>query len=217
MPRYRALGVTNLSSRVVITDPVQLTHSPLTLKQMLPWGHAALGYVGYHLWLRLRHRLPPSSVAVLALGLGTQLPDLIDKPGTWLFGVLPSGRSLGHSLLTLGLATVVVVLLLNRTEGSNDRAWWALLGGWLAHLVGDAYWPLFDPSTCVQYLLWPLLSHCVYENDTSVLGWLVAFEFSPGQSVGLGFALLGAVLWWFDGRPGLQMLRKWGATRLSSE
>ena len=184
---------------------------------MLPWGHAGLGYVGYHLWLRLRHRLPPNGAAVIALGFGTQLPDLIDKPGTWLFGFLPSGRTLGHSLLTLGLATLVVMLLQNRSEARNRRTWWALLGGWFAHLVGDAYGLLFDPSTCVRYLLWPLLSHCAYENDTSVSGWLAAFEFSSRQLVGLGFALLAGVLWWLDGRPGLQTLREWSTFRRTSD
>lgn len=181
---------------------------------MLPWGHAGVGYVGYHLWLRLRGRLPPSGVAVLALALGTQFPDLIDKPATWVFAVLPSGRTLTHSLLTLGLATAIVGILVIRTKGRNAHAWWAFLGGWLAHLVGDAYTVLYDPETCVRFLLWPLLPHCVYENDTSALGWLAAFEFSPNQLVGLGVAVVGAVSWWSDGRPGLRTVRDWTATRL---
>lgn len=181
---------------------------------MLPWGHAGVGYVGYHVWLRLRHRLPPNGTAVLALVFGTQLPDLIDKPATWVFAVLPSGRTLAHSLLTLGLATLLVVYLLNRSRSRNARAWWALLGGWFAHIVADAHGLFFDPDVCVRYLLWPLLSHCVYENDTSAIGWLAALEFAPRQLVGLSFALVGGVLWWVDGRPGLETVRDWFISRL---
>ena len=176
---------------------------------MLPWGHAGLGYVGYHVWLRMRGRLPPSGEAAIALVVGTQVPDLVDKPATWIFAVLPSGRSLGHSLVTLAVVTTLVVALSRYSSDRTARAWWALLGGWFAHLVGDAYAILFDPTTCVRYLLWPLIAHCVYPNDDSTLGWLAAFEFSPRQFAGLGVALIAAVLWWHDGRPGLEVVRRW--------
>lgn len=184
---------------------------------MLPWGHAGLGYLCYHLWLRLRGRLPPNGHAVLALLVGTQFPDLLDKPATWVVPVLPSGRSLGHSLLALGLvalAVVVVERLATDRETrvpplGRTRVWGAFLGGWAAHLLGDVYVLPFDPTTCVRYLLWPLLDHCVYPNDTSAIGWLAAFEFQSGQFVGVGVALVAGVLWWRDGRPGLETLRGW--------
>jgi hypothetical protein len=174
---------------------------------MLPWGHAGVGYVAYHLWLRLRNRLPPNGVAVVALLFGTQFPDLLDKPGAWIFGVLPSGRSFGHSLLTLGLVGLLVVLWLRRTRRADPRVWWAFLGGWFSHLLTDGYSILFDSETCLRYLLWPLVSTCGYENDTSALDWLAAFEFSQRQLLGVAFALSAALVWWFDGRPGLQTIR----------
>ncbi|PSQ17916.1 hypothetical protein BRC99_00275 [Halobacteriales archaeon QS_7_69_60] len=66
---------------------------------MLPWGHLAVGYLAYSLAVRGRTGGPPAGLATAALAVGTQFPDLIDKPLVAWVSLLPSGRSLGHSLL----------------------------------------------------------------------------------------------------------------------
>ena len=97
---------------------------------MLPWGHAALGYLFYTAYARLRYRHPPVGLSVYALGLGTQFPDLIDKPLAWHFAVLPSGRSLAHSLFTLG---VVVGVLWYAFDTPEWRRLTAAFGvGWVS-------------------------------------------------------------------------------------
>ena len=52
---------------------------------VLPWGHLAIGYLCLSLAIRARWRVPPQGPAVIAVAIGTQLPDLIDKPLAWTF------------------------------------------------------------------------------------------------------------------------------------
>ena len=63
---------------------------------------------------------------MLALAIGTQLPDLIDKPLTYQFAVLPSGRSLGHSLFFA--AVLNRNLLVNLTTRGTRANQGGLLG-----------------------------------------------------------------------------------------
>ena len=60
---------------------------------MWPWGHLALGYLLHSPLARARFGRPPTDRATLLLVIGTQLPDLVDKPLAWWLGVLPAGRS----------------------------------------------------------------------------------------------------------------------------
>jgi len=66
---------------------------------MWPWGHLAVGYVAFSVFVRFRLGRQPSGHAALALAVATQLPDLIDKPLAWQFGLLSSGISVAHSIL----------------------------------------------------------------------------------------------------------------------
>lgn len=93
---------------------------------MWPWEHLAVGYIGYSLSVRLAGRGVPRPRPVVALAVGTQFPDLVDKPLSWTLGVLPSGHSLAHSLFAaLPLATLAVtvgVALDRRRDGTtSDR------------------------------------------------------------------------------------------------
>lgn len=74
---------------------------------MWPWGHAAVGYTLYSAFSRMYYRKPPSDAAALVVLFGTQLPDFNDKPLAWTFDVLPTGRSLGHSLLTAAVILII--------------------------------------------------------------------------------------------------------------
>lgn len=57
---------------------------------MWPWGHVGAGYLVYTL-LRRHTGERPAGAAVLALAVGTQFPDLVDKPLGWTVGLLPGG------------------------------------------------------------------------------------------------------------------------------
>ena len=122
---------------------------------MFPWTHAAFGYlllVGLAVLLRRR----VSRAELVAVVVGTQLPDLVDKPLAWYFNVIPSGRSLAHSLLlAIPLSLVVLAVAWYR---SHPGVGFAFGIGYLSHLFGDVDGALYqwDPEK-LTFLLWPVL------------------------------------------------------------
>ena len=78
---------------------------------MFPWEHAAVAYLLYAGYARWHDGTAPGGWAVLVVLVASQLPDLIDKPLAWQFGLLPSGRSLAHSVFVAVPVVVVVVAL----------------------------------------------------------------------------------------------------------
>jgi hypothetical protein len=126
---------------------------------MLPHGHLAVGYLLYAGYTSARYRRRPGELAVVFVALGTQLPDLIDKPLWWL-GVLPTGRSLAHSVLfALPLVAVVAVGLYRATERWDAGTGFGV--GYLSGILGDGF-PFFLQGTLagdlveVSFLFWPL-------------------------------------------------------------
>lgn len=172
---------------------------------MLPWGHASVGYLCYTLYTRLRYRRAPLGPAVVALAVGTQFPDLIDKPMAWTYSILPSGRSFTHSVLTVAVvAGLLYWTYRNRTELATAGAF---VVGWASHLFADSYSVLFGEPTCVDYLLWPL-AICPYEEGSrSIIEFLLAVELADGHLFGIGLTAVATVVWLLDGAPGLRYLR----------
>jgi len=179
---------------------------------MWPWTHLAVGYLLVSLLWRLRARRLDGSVAVAA-ALGTQFPDLVDKPLAWALGVLPAGRSLTHSVL---VATVVsaAVLSVARRRAHPDPGL-AFVVGYASHLAGDAIPKLpageFDSLT---FLLWPLLPLPTYDGSEPVVAalgevlvapaaYLLA---SPGR---LAFLVVVLALWSADGFPGVARIGRY--------
>ncbi|WP_080506775.1 metal-dependent hydrolase [Halolamina pelagica] len=123
---------------------------------MWPWDHAAVGYLLVSGASRLLWGRPPSRrVGALAV-VAAVLPDLIDKPLSWGLGLLPSGRSLAHSLL---IAAPVLILLLGiGIAYHRRRAAVAFSIAYLSHLAGDVAYPLLvDGELRLGFLLWPLV------------------------------------------------------------
>jgi hypothetical protein len=183
---------------------------------MWPWEHAAVAYLAYSLSVRAVTGRAPRGWPVLALAVGSQFPDLIDKPAEWVFAVLPS-TGLAHSVFTAIPLTLVLLAVGYR------RGWFGVsVGfsvGYLLHLPGDVFYDVIlgsEPS--YDKVLWPLVSGDVQSN-VDLLALLTRFfdryaEFilSPaGLPYLLGeVALVGGavVLWLIDGRPGLGVLRR---------
>lgn len=165
---------------------------------MWPLGHLAVAYLssqGYSQWLRGQH---PGEAAVGATLVGAVLPDLIDKPLSWYIGVLPTGRSLGHSLVFV-LPFVVVVWLFCRRRGRTDLAI-GLLIGMLSHQFADLFPMVWGADTSVNMLLWPILAVDPYPGGApTVLGLLSGQLTSPYFL--LEFVLAGvAILIWRHNR-----------------
>lgn len=174
---------------------------------MWPWGHLAVGYLLYSLGLRAGRRTPPTDQQALALALGTQLPDLIDKPLAWWVPLLPGGRTLGHSLV-FAVPLVLALGLLARRRG---RLSWvvAFAVGYASHLVGDLYLAVaFGNYGELTILLWPLTPTVVYDAQPSLLWHLSSITLSPLFLAELALGVLVVALWLVDGRPGIGPVRR---------
>ncbi|WP_225335236.1 metal-dependent hydrolase [Halomicrobium urmianum] len=171
---------------------------------MWPWGHAAVGYLLYSLLARSSGRVP-SSASVVALALGTQFPDLIDKPLGWTFGLLPAGRSLAHSLFAL-LAVSAVAVGLARRYGRPELGV-AFGVGAVSHTFADGlYATVTGQYADLSYLAWPVLPAPVSEVEKSFLAHVVLLEFNWHFALELVLVALAAALWLRDGRPGLDLV-----------
>ena len=123
---------------------------------MWPWEHAVLGYLVYAVLSIAYRRRPLSTREAVVLVLGTQIPDLIDKPLAWSFSVLPNGRALGHSLLLWIVVAVLVVYVADRLDRLEYAP--AFLVGYLLHILSDALLEvLAGEIAMVTFLLWPIL------------------------------------------------------------
>jgi len=187
---------------------------------MWPWGHLAVGYLCYSLLARATDRRV-SAFAVVAVAVGTQFPDLIDKPLAWTLTVLPNGRSLAHSLLTAALVGFVLLLIARKidartieraigTDGGTTLApsavhlVGAFLLGYVSHLISDGLHSIVTGQfQYLAYLAWPVLPPIQYDGPKSFVGHFAAMELTP--FLALEFLLVGvaAVAWYFDGLPGL--------------
>ncbi|MDL5362180.1 metal-dependent hydrolase [Halalkalicoccus sp. NIPERK01] len=173
---------------------------------MWPWEHAALAYVLYSALTRRRGR-SPGDVATLWVLVASQLPDLIDKPLAWTFGVVHSGRMLAHAPVVAVPLCVLVYWYFSRR--STPEYGVAFGVGYLSHVAGDAVGSaLVGEYAYARFLLWPLVSVPV-DDQESVLGEVVdGLSPSPWLLVSglVGVAVVG--LWIADGKPGLGTFRR---------
>ena len=175
---------------------------------MLPWGHLALGYLLYSGLSRVwRHHSPPATGTV-ALAVGTQFPDLVDKPLAWWFGVLPDGRSLGHSLLV----GVVVLLALRQVAKASGRGreWVAFALGYLSHLFGDTLSPLVQLDLReLGFLGWPLVPAVADDHTGGIVAHFANLDVGVPFWAEFGLALLALGVWYREGAPGLRLCWQW--------
>lgn len=187
------------SARTDLTVPsaerARSTRGLLTLRGLRgavwPWEHAVFGYVAY-LAARPRALVRADRYAILAALAGSQFPDLIDKPLAWVFGVLPSGRSLAHSLFALAVVCTAVYAFFHvrrREVGLGFAV------GYLTHLVGDAIGPALEGSYGeLGFLLWPLTPAPAYDEPLGLHAVLSALANATlGARFLLGVAVAAAV------------------------
>ncbi len=161
---------------------------------MLPWGHAAVGYLVYTAVRLGRDRTVPTDWGpIAALAVGTQFPDLIDKPLAWEVALLPTGRSLGHTLLVLVPAVAALWAFLP----SRRRLVGAFSVGWVTHLLADARHPLMAGTLeGAGYLFWPLTALPPYDpSGRSILAFFLELRFTPEVRFQLGLTALAAAVW----------------------
>ena len=177
---------------------------------MWPWGHLAVGYLLYTLYTRTRYGHRPLAVATIFLVVGTQFPDLIDKPLSWTFGILPTGRTLAHSFLFAVPVSLAVYETCRRHPRLRTEWGIAFAIGNLSHVIVDAV-PAFlwGDLAEARFLLWPLLSVPGYEEGEtpSVIDAFLTLDLSNYLLFEFGLFGIAIIVWWFDGRPGLSYSR----------
>ena len=175
---------------------------------MWPWGHLAAGYLIYTGYARVRTNRPPGNVPVLVALFATQVPDLVDKPLAWSLSILPSGRSLGHSLVVAAVAFPLFWVWAGRRNARPFAGAFAI--GWLSHLVTDALYPLLSGELAhLAFLAWPLLPLPAYEVEQSFAAHFALLEPSPELLFEFLLVVLASVAWHADGHPGLATVRSW--------
>ena len=181
---------------------------------MWPWEHVAVAYLAYSLVVRIASGRAPHGDAALAVVAAALLPDLIDKPLAWGAHVLPSGRSLAHSLLFAAPA----ISLSRLVAGRRIAAAFAL--GYCSHLATDVVYPVvLEQPPAIEFLLWPLLEQppddtpgLLFRTQHLFVEFLGFLQTTRGRLYLLfEIALLATalVLWLLDGRPGPGTIRSW--------
>lgn len=142
---------------------------------MWPWGHAAVGYVVATSVMLFSRGRPLTTREVVVVVVGTQIPDLVDKPLAWVVPVLPSGRSLGHSVLIWAIVSAILLVVAYRKQHLRIASLLVL-----AYLVGI----LTDIPTAAlggdlsraTFLVWPILPPPTYDIEPSLVAHLAEFR-----------------------------------------
>jgi len=185
-----------------------------------------VGYVAVALWWRARGRRVDDAVAVAAV-LGSQFPDLVDKPLAWTFEVLPGGTTLAHSVFVAIPSSVLVVGIARRYGHGSAGVAFAL--AYLLHLPGDVFYGAVTVGSAPSFgaVLWPLVPKPpggapagLFGETLYYLGRYRSFLSRPDALRYLAFEaallLTALVLWLRDGRPGPPLLgrgARWLRTR----
>jgi hypothetical protein len=181
---------------------------------MWPWGHLAVAYLAYVAYTRFDPTRRQTAATLTALAVGSQFPDLVDKPLAWTFGVLPSGRSLAHSVLTLLVLAVVLHRLAVRYRRTDLSG--AFTVGAFAHTLTDmsptaVAGVLGGDLTQVQwlrFLVWPLRPPPPYANDTSFVEQFASLSVEPYVLFQFGLFGLAVAVWLAHGAPGLRSVTR---------
>lgn len=179
---------------------------------MFPWGHLAVGYLVFAFLTQFRYRRPQTAAALIALAVGTQLPDLVDKPFAWYLGILPHGRSLSHSLFAALLLCGLVLAVARRYD--RPLVGVAFGTGYLTHLATDGLYPLLDGEwASLGYLFWPVTSVPADDSGYSIVTMLVEGSVSPLGLFEFGLLAVAIAVWVRLETPGLDAVvghwRRW--------
>lgn len=179
---------------------------------MWPWGHAAVGYLLYSIFSHTKRGEPPGDAAALITLLGTQVPDLIDKPLAWLVHILPTGRSLGHSLFT-----AVIIIFAGRAVfrymGYRELTIPFAVGHLSGILTDLPVSVLSGDFSRATFLLWPYLPSPHYPLEPSFIAHIQALTLTPYLILQFALGCLMLGLWVYDGAPGLAIYAEFRAKR----
>lgn len=179
---------------------------------MWPWEHVIVGYLAYSMFCHLYYRESPGGLDAFAVVFGSVLPDVIDKPLAWEFGVFETGYALGHSIF-FAVPLAVVVGALARSY-NRPRAGLAFGLGYLLHLPADVVdgYARGSGELNVGIVLWPLERgesgghHHGFVGEftrlfTRYQNEILSGDLSTYLWLQIGLAVGAALLWLYDGAP----------------
>lgn len=181
---------------------------------MWPWEHAVVGYLAYSLFCHAVYRESPRGFEALAVVFASVLPDLIDKPLAWEYGVFGSGYALGHSIFFAAPLSIVVGLLARQV--GRSRAGIAFGLGYLLHLPSDVL-DSYARNGVVQYelMFWPVKTSQSSSQGQGFAAYfiqlfegyrsdLLAGDLSTYLWIQVGLVLFAFAVWLYDGAPVLR-------------
>ncbi|VTT87323.1 unknown [Halorubrum sp. DM2] len=121
---------------------------------MFPIEHCIVAVIPIIAYVLVRDRDVPTGGFLAIVFVGSQLPDLVDKPLAHQFGLIPSGRVFVHSLPV----AVPILCLAGWYAWRTDRlrAGGAFAFAYLSHIVADNRRVLSLPNpTLSDDMLWP--------------------------------------------------------------
>ena len=190
---------------------------------MWPWEHLIVGYLTFSVGVHVVARRPPTAFEATALAVASVAPDLIDKPLAWQFGVFPSGYGAGHSVF-LAVPIAWFVLIVTAALG-RPGVGVAFDTAYALHLAGDVVPDILaGDGVPIERVLWPVLTvETTYEEGfagtlieylTDAAANLLSGPPSASFFFFLGLSATCALLWLYDGMPGLREPMTWGWRRL---
>lgn len=190
---------------------------------MWPWEHVFFGYLLVSLYANLWWGTSPSDRAAVVVAIAAVLPDLIDKPLAWQFGVFPSGYALGHSVFFATFLSAVALFLANYYDAPKLGIVFTI--GYFSHLLGDVI-PHYvrTGEVYVGHLLWPVVvdestTHTTFTDGVGhhlvpYVAQIASLELTPYLTMSLLIAGATLALWIHDGAPGARPLLDWAWRRL---
>jgi membrane-bound metal-dependent hydrolase YbcI (DUF457 family) len=119
-----------------------------------PIEHLIVAFLPVFAYVFVRDLRLPSRALSFAVFVGSQYPDLVDKPLAHVLVVIPSGRVFMHSLPFAIPVSIAVVAYGRWTDRPRIASGFVL--AYLLHLFGDNYRRLLDGSVSPD-LLWPFV------------------------------------------------------------
>lgn len=180
---------------------------------MWPWEHVIVGYVAYSLFRHLVFQQAPTGRETLAVVFASLLPDLIDKPLAWQFGVFEGGYALAHSVFFAVPVSILVGALARRYGAGRTGLAFAI--GYLIHLPSDLLPPYVRTGeVATERVLWPI-QRSQGEYSEGLVGEfleffipyaydLITLDPSPYLLFQLGLMGCAFLLWVYDGMPVLR-------------
>lgn len=181
---------------------------------MWPWEHAIVGYLAYSVSCHLLFRDSPRGLEAFAVALASTLPDLIDKPLAWEFGVFDAGYAIGHSVFFLVPLSITVGTV--AAAVGRPRTGLAFAVGSLLHLPADLLYSYVSQGIVqIDLMLWPVETVAGHPPSRGLresfellfgryLGELLAGDISTYVWIQFGLAAFAFLLWLYDGAPVLR-------------